>query len=317
MSEQIINVHTSAVPGVAATSGFPVRVAKTRTRTATGRRLRDNLGLAGVYVFLGIMTLFALFPIYFVIQASLADTQTLYSTTLALFPSKPTLGNYQYVLGQTAFLHWIGNSLYVCSLSTVIGLFSAIFGAYALSRFRFKGRQMTLVALLALQAFPGLLALTAYYLLLQQIHLINTLEGLALVYGAGSIVFSIWNIKGYFDTLPGELEEAAIVDGASTLKTFWQIMLPLALPAIAASALLNFIGGWSEYALANLIITSVDATNTNYTFPLGMFSLQNDFRTPWGYFAAASVLASIPLMALFLWLQRYFQSGLTIGSVKG
>jgi arabinogalactan oligomer/maltooligosaccharide transport system permease protein len=167
--------------------------------------------------------------------------------------------------------------------------------------------------LLALQAFPGLLALPAYYLLLNAFGLINNLLGLVFIYAAGSLVLSCWNTKSYFDTLPVELEQAALLDGASHTQTFLHISLPLALPALAVSALFSFISGWSEFPLANLVLNA-NGTGSNLTFLLGLYSLQSDFRTPWGIFAAASILVSVPLMLIFLYAQRFFRSGLTLGS---
>ncbi len=191
-------------------------------------------------------------------------------------------------------------------------------GAYALSRFRFAGREVTLNLLLAIQAFPGLLAITAYYYLLQYLNLLNTapLLGLALIYAAGTLVFGCWNMKGYFDTLPVELEQAAMVDGATHTQAFLRVTLPLAVPALAASALFMFVGGWNEIALANFVLNA-NSNGSNLTFILGLYQLQGDFRTPWGYFAASSVIISLPLIIVFLYAQRFFQSGLTIGGVKG
>jgi arabinogalactan oligomer/maltooligosaccharide transport system permease protein len=206
------------------------------------------------------------------------------------------------------------NSILVCALATIIALVCATTGAYALSRFRFRGRQSSLLVLIALQTFPGLLAIYAYYEILRTIHLDGSPIGLAIVYAAGNIVFGVWNIKGYFDTLPIELEEAARVDGASYTTIFLQIILPLALPALAASALFMFIGGWNEFVLAKLIL---NPDPQSLTVPVGLYQLQQDQYTPWGYFAASSVIVSVPLMALFLYLQRFFKAGLTIGSVKG
>lgn len=278
------------------------------------KRVRQDSLVWLIYVFLGVMTIFSVFPIYYVIQASLNSTQSLYSTTLQLFPTNPTLANYNFVLTQLPFATWMFNSIVVCSLATVLALACATSGAYALSRFRFRGRQSSLMVLIALQTFPGLLAIYAYYDILQLMHLDGTVVGLAIVYAAGNIVFGVWNIKGYFDTIPIELEEAARVDGASYFVIFTRIILPLAAPALAASALFMFIGGWNEFVLAKLIL---NPDLRSLTVPVGLFQLQQENSTPWGYFAAAAVLVSAPLMALFLYLQRFFQAGLTIGSVKG
>jgi arabinogalactan oligomer/maltooligosaccharide transport system permease protein len=261
---------------------------------------------------------FFLFPLYFLVQASLRGNQTLYVTDLQLFPTDLTLENYRYVIADIPFLNWVLNTFIVLGGSTLMGLFFSTTGAYALARFRFRGRQLTLVTLMAIQAFPQLLALLAYYLLLQTLGLIpyTPLLGLAIVYAGGTVVFACWNIKGYFDTLPTELEQAALVDGATPTQAFIRITLPLAAPALAASALFMFIGGWSEFAIANIILNS-NATGSNLTFPVGIYSLQSDFRVPWGYFAASSVLVAVPVSIVFLYLQRFFKSGLTVGSVKG
>ncbi|MBO0782720.1 MAG: ABC transporter permease subunit [Ktedonobacteraceae bacterium] len=282
------------------------------------RRARSALSQGLVYIYLIGMTIFALFPIYYVIQASLAGGQNLYTTDLRLLPANPTLDNYVYAFTQMPILAWLGNTFFVCGLSTLIGIIFSMTGAYALSRFRFRGRETTLSLLLALQAFPGLLAITAYYYLLQYLNLLDTapLVGLAIINAAGSLVFSCWNIKGYFDTLPVELEQAAMIDGASHWQAFLRVTLPLATPALAASALLIFVGGWSEFALANFVLNSND-TGSNLTFILGLYRLQSDYHTPWGYFAAASVIISVPLIFLFLYAQRFFKSGLTIGGIKG
>lgn len=305
-----------SVPGTAA-----IRRERTRTKSTTAvlwRRFLSNLPVTLIYVYLVLMAVFALFPIYYVVQASFAGDQNLYTTTLQLLPRIPSLSNYVYAFTKEPIFFWLLNSTIVCGLSTLIGVLFAITGAYALSRFRFRGRELSLTFLLALQAFPGLLAITAYYYLLQYLNLLNTvpLIGLALIYAAGNLVFGTWNIKGYFDTLPVELELAAMIDGASMWQAFRIITLPLAAPALVSSALFMFVGGWNEFALANFILNA-NSGGTNITFILGLNALQGTYTTPWGYFAATSVIISIPLMLLFLYARRFFQSGLTVGAVKG
>lgn len=317
MSDQIMKASTSNEVISAQTQvGRPVAERKGAAVLVLGRRFWSWSMTGLIYLFLVVMTIFALFPIYFVIQASLAGGQNLYTTDLKLLPANPTLDNYAYVMTQLPLLNWIANTFFICSMTTLIGLTFSVSGAYALSRFRMRGRELSLNLLLAIQAFPGLLALTAYYVILNKLGLLNTLVGLVVIYAGGSLVFGTWNMKGYFDTLPAELEQAALVDGATITQAFLRVTLPLAAPALASSALFMFLVGWNEYALANLVLNS-NASGSNLTFVLGLFTLQSDFRTPWGYFAAASVVVSVPLIALFLYAQRFFQSGLTIGSVKG
>ena len=305
-----------AIPGTAT-------AARERARTVSRaevlrRRFLSNLPVILIYAFLVVMVIFALFPIYFVLQASLAGDQNLYATSLQLVPNHPTFDNYVYAFTQLPVLNWLLNTTLVCGLATLIGLAFSMTGAYALSRFRYRGREVTLTFLLSLQAFPGLLAITAYYYLLTDLNLLNTapLIGLALIYAAGTLVFGTWNIKGYFDTLPVELEQAAMVDGATQWQAFRRITLPLAAPALAASALFMFVTGYTEFPLANFVLNA-NSNGSNLTFILGLYSLQQTYHTPWGQFAATAVIIAIPLMAFFLYASRYFQSGLTIGAVKG
>lgn len=315
MSDQSLRANASEAISAAAPIAKPGDIAKqVPVALDLPERVRRNAGLTGVYIFLAVMVIFSLFPLYFVLQASLNATQALISTDLQLIPTHPTLGNYLFVITGEPFLHWLWNSILVCGLATIIALACATTGAYALSRFKFRGRQSSLLVLIALQTFPGLLAIYAYFDILDRLGIDGTQLGLAVVYAAGNIVFGVWNIKGYFDTLPIELEEAGRVDGANYFQIFWRIILPLAGPALAASALFMFIGGWNEFVLAKLIL---NPDPSQLTVPVGLYQLQSDQYTPWGYFAAASVIVSVPLMLLFLYLQRFFKAGLTIGSVKG
>lgn len=314
MAEPVMDGEGGTMAAAGAVAA-PARQAAGITRTSA-RRKRVSPFTWLVYVYLVIMCVFSLFPMFYVVQASLAGAQNLYTTNLQLLPAHPTLGNYGYVFTQIPLPSWIGNTLLVTGASTLMGLAFATAGGYALARFRFRGRQMTLVVLLALQAFPSLLALFAYFILLQTLGLINTLPGLTLVYAAGTLTLGAWNMKGYFDTIPAELEQAAWVDGATPVQAFLRVALPLAAPALAATALLMFTGMWSEFAIGNIVLNS-NANGSNLTFALGINSLGSEYRVPWGYFAAASVAVAFPLMAVFLYGQRFFQSGLTIGSVKG
>jgi arabinogalactan oligomer/maltooligosaccharide transport system permease protein len=257
--------------------------------------------------------IFSIFPIYFVAQASLRPGNTLYSTNLQLLPVDATLENFSYMLGQTQLPLWIWNSLKVALVTTVATLFITVTAAYALSRFRFRGRGTLLGGMLALQAFPGFLSIIAFYLILNRLHLTNTHAGLILVYSAGAIVFNVWNLKGYFDTIPIDLEEAALIDGATPTQAFIRVMLPLARPALAVTALFGFLAGWNEYIFAQTLLFD----ESMYTAPVGIFSLQDSYRQPWGWFAASSLIVSVPVVILFLYLQRNLISGLAAGGVKG
>src|SRR3972149_145442 len=183
-------------------------------------RKQSFWSLAIQYGILILGTFFAVFPIYFVIQASLRPGNQLYSTTLQLFPTDATLANFRYVLTQLPLPIWIWNSVKVAAITSLTALLVTVSAGYALSRFRFRGRSPVLNGMLALQAFPAILALPAFYLILTRLSLLNTHAGLVLIYTCGAIAFNVWNIKGYFDTIPVELEEAALIDGATTNQAF-------------------------------------------------------------------------------------------------
>jgi arabinogalactan oligomer/maltooligosaccharide transport system permease protein len=277
-------------------------------------RLISRFGVPLVlYLFLSAMVVFALFPALFVVQAAFRPGQSLYSLTLSLWPDHPTLENFIYIWTKIPFPLWLRNSLGVSIGTMIAGLIGSATGAYALSRFRFKGKQMGLILLLAIQAFPSVLALIPIYLILKTFGLVGSPFGLVLAYTSLALVFCAWNLKGYFDTIPRELDEAAVIDGCTVTQAFWRIILPLSVPALAVTALLMFLTAWNEWVMASTLLNDEDL----YTVPVGLYGLQNNYRIPWGYFAAASLIVSIPVMALFLGLQRYFRGGLTVGGVKG
>ena len=266
-----------------------------------------------IHAYLLAMVIFALFPAYFVLQAAFRPGQSLYTLNLSLWPQNPTWDNFTYIFTQLPFPEWLRNSLGVGIGTMLAGLAGSATGAYALARFRFAGKRMTLILLLAIQAFPTVLALVPIYLILKTVGLVGSPFGLMLAYVASALVFSTWNLKGYFDTIPRELDEAALIDGCTVTQAFIRVILPLSLPALAVTALLMFLTAWNEWVMAQTLLINEDS----FTVPVGLWGLQNDYRVPWGYFAAASIVVSIPVMALFLGLQQYFRSGLTIGSVKG
>jgi arabinogalactan oligomer/maltooligosaccharide transport system permease protein len=276
-------------------------------------RKQTFTSLAFQYTILVLGMIFAVFPIYFVVQASLRPGQQLYSTNLQLWPVDASLENFRYVWEEIMLPTWLWNSIKVAGVTSLTSLFVSISAGYAFSRFRFRGRGALLNSLLALQAFPALLALPAFYLILLRLQLINSHLGLVLIYTCGTIAFNIWNIKGYFDTIPFELEEAAMVDGATPTQVFWHIMLPLARPTLAVTALLGFIAGFGDFIIANTILFEEKL----YTAPVGIWALQEDYYYPWGWFAAGALIIATPITILFVYLQKHLVSGLTAGGVKG
>ena len=270
------------------------------------------------YIFLAIMSLFALYPIWFVILASGRVGQRLYTLNLLgmFFPTTFTLDNYQIMLAgiEHPFLSWMRNSAFVAGFTTIACMLVATSAAFAFSRFRFYGRSAGLVLLLAIQAFPGVLSLVPVAQLLTALGLYANLWGLIMAYVVGNLVFTTWLLKGYFDTIPIEIEEAAMIDGCGPIQSFLLIGLPMAKPALAVTALLAFMGGWGEYIFASVLIPAPDAKRT---LMVGMYSLANTQSIPWGLFAAGAVMTIIPVIVVYMYFQRYLIGGLTLGGVKG
>jgi carbohydrate ABC transporter membrane protein len=262
-----------------------------------------------------IATIFALYPVWFIILASGRSGGRLLTFNLAgmFFPVEWSFENYRVMLVEQPFLRWVTNSLTVAGLTTIFCLLIATSAAFAFSRMKFYGREWGLVLFLAIQSFPGVLSLVPVAQLLTAIGGYNKIWGLIIAYTVGTLIFTTMNLKGYFDTIPIDLEEAAMIDGCGPVQSFLLIALPLARPAIAVTALFAFMGGWGEYVLASVLVPTPAKT----TAMVALYKLANDMNIPWGYFAAGAVMIIIPILIIFLYLQRYLEGGLTLGGVKG
>lgn len=264
--------------------------------------------------------IFALFPILWVVSASFNPANTLVGQSL--IPKAVSLVNYRELFSseQHPIALWIKNSVFVALATSALVVIMTSLAAYAFSRFRFKGRRTGLFASLLVQVFPQMLAAVSIYLLVLGIGKlvpalgINTHGGLVMVYLGGAMGVNAWLMKGYFDTIPNSLEESAMIDGASPFQAFYMIILPLARPILAVIFLLQFIGTYSEFILASVLISSSE----KYTLAVGLqMFIHDQYASRWGVFAAASVLGALPIVILFLFLQKYLVSGLTHGAVKG
>ena len=224
-----------------------------------------------------------------------------------------SLKSYLILLSETDFLLWARNSLLISLLVTLTGVVFASTGGYALSRFKFRGREFGMTALLTTQMFPATMLLLPFFILLSYLGLINSYIGLIAIYSSTALPFCIWQMKGYYDTIPPSLEESARLDGCTRFQAFYKVILPLSTPALVITALFSFMASWSEYVVAAIILQDPKL----YTLPLGLKSFQASLSTQWGLYAAGAVVVSIPVTILFISLSRYLVSGLTMGSVKG
>ncbi|MBL9037770.1 MAG: sugar ABC transporter permease [Archangium sp.] len=274
--------------------------------------------MAATHATLAVVCAVVLYPVLWVVKLALAPTQSLALSANPL-PTEITWSHFSDVIGHTdAHGRWLFGrqllaSVVVSGATTIVGLSLAVTAAYALSRFRFPGKDAGLQVLLVTQMFPATLMLVPLFSLLQHLGLLDSLAGLVLVYSTASLPFCVWMLKGYFDTLPRELEEAALVDGASSVQIFVRVVLPLARPALAVTALFSFMTAWNEFILAATLLND----ETRFTLPVALQRYVGEYKTEWGHFAAGALVISAPVMALFFALQKYLVGGLTAGAVKG
>jgi arabinogalactan oligomer/maltooligosaccharide transport system permease protein len=266
-----------------------------------------------IFIFLSLFTFATLYPVLNIISISLRTDNAFETQSLSLFTSEASLGSYKTLFTETSFLRWAWNSFVVTFVVTLTGVALASTSGYALSRFNFKGRQFGMLSLLTTQMFPATMLLLPFFILLSKIGLINSYIGLIIIYSSTALPFCIWQMKGYYDTIPVSLEESARLDGCNRFQTFYKIILPLSKPALVITALFSFMSSWSEYIVAAIILQDPEL----YTLPLGLKSFQASLATQWGLYAAGAVVVSIPVTILFISLAKYLVSGLTIGSVKG
>ncbi len=267
------------------------------------------------YGFLYAMLFAIIVPVWYMVWISLNPTNTLFSTKLSLIPQGATLEHYIYAIQETPFLLWLRNSLIVAGGTTILGIVLAVTAAYGYSRFNFHGKNSTLMLFLVVQMFPGVIVLIPYYLIMYNLGLVDTFIGLIIAYAVTAIPLIVWMSKGFFDSIPKSIDEAAMIDGCSRFSAFMRVVLPLATPGIAVAALFSFITAWNEFVLAYTFMSE-----DHYTLPVGIMQfvgLTGTTSSQWGVFAAVSIMVSIPVVLVFLSLQRYLISGMTSGSVKG
>ena len=274
----------------------------------------ESIGLYLLNIFFIAVCAGVLIPILYAFSISLNAHNSILGSDFSFIPKAFTFSNYRAVIFDQPVLLWFGNTIMLALLSVCISMAVAIPGAYSLSRLRFKGRQRIVKGLILLYSFPAILSMFALYKLLSPFGLINTKIGLVIVYVGTMAIFGLLNLKGYFDTIPKEIEEAAKIDGANGLQTVMLVLLPVAKPAIIVTGMMVLIYVWNEYIYAITFMTG----ERNYTLAAGLYSLQaTEMSGSWPIFAAASIVVSIPILVIFFATQRYMVSGLMAGGVKG
>ena len=302
----------SAEPGRAGRANADAASGKARySRSTASRTRRSPLASIAIHATLIAASFIAVFPIAWVALTSLKtkDGQWAHPGDF----SHLNFGNYSKVLSDTDFVTWFRNSLIVSLGTTVLAVFIAATCGYAVSRMRFPGFRATMWLLLVVQMFPIAVLIVPLYNIMSKLHLVNSFAGLVLVYCTTAVPYCAWMLKGYFDTIPIDIDEAGKVDGLSPFGTFWRLVLPLARPGLAVVAFYSLLTAWAEVAFANTFMQSTD----KYTLAVGLRTFVSQFKSEWGLMTAASVMIAIPAGVMFLLVQRNLVAGLTSGSAKG
>lgn len=280
---------------------------------------RSKPGLVGIlekmafYFIVTMIMIYAVFPFYWAIVTSLKSGASLFD--VQLIPTNPSLRNYRELFHEESFLQSLVNSIIVSGLTVILSLIIALLSSFSLARVRFRGRALILMTILSVSMFPQIAVLSGMFELIRYLGLYNSLPGLTFCYLCLVLPFTVWVLRGFLQSLPKELEEAAILDGCGPLKMLWKVFLPLAKPAIATTGLLAFIAAWNEFLFALTFTLSSDKRTVPVA--IAMLSGSSQYELPWGHIMAASVVVTLPLVLLVLIFQRQIVSGLTSGAVKG
>jgi trehalose/maltose transport system permease protein len=306
-------MSTAAETEAARAPARPVSRSRAFRRTPVGRVLLK----IPFWILIAAIFVYALFPFYWALRSAFMPASELFTTPIKYFPTNPTWANFSEVLNSSFFRRALLNSTIVAGSVTLISLAIGSLAAYALGRFRFHGRTFVLYLMLSMTIFPQIAILGALYTMISNFHLYDKLGALILTYLIFTLPFTVWVLTSFMRALPGELEEAAYVDGATPLQVFYKVLLPLIAPGLVTTGLLAFIAAWNEYLYA----VSFIQTPSHYTVPVAITSFTakggNAFQVPWGQIMAATVVVTLPLIAATLILQRRILAGLTAGAVKG
>lgn len=275
-------------------------------------KLWDIIVTILTYAVLVIVALLVIMPIVWIIGASLNEGSSLMTSTP--IPKNPTFAHYSEVFLKTKFGFWYLNTLKIAVINMIVSLFLTISTSYVFARFKFKGKKASLLGIMVLQMFPSFMGMIAMYNILWQLNMLDSHWGLILVYASGQIPFNTWLVKGYLSTIPKSLDEAAMIDGASKIRIFFSIILPLARPIMVFVALTQFMAPWMDFIFPRLILSS----NEKKTLAIGLYDLiSGDTNKNFTNFAAGAVLVAVPITAIFMYFQKYFVEGMLAGSTKG
>jgi trehalose/maltose transport system permease protein len=306
-------VSTAAETETARAAARPVSRSRAFRRSPVGRVLIK----VPFWILIAAIFIYALFPFYWAVRSAFMPSSELFTTPIKYWPTDPTLNHFREVLSSSFFRRALLNSTIVAGSVTLLSLAIGSLAAYALGRFRFHGRSFVLYLMLSMTIFPQIAILGALYTMISNFHLYDKLGSLILTYLIFTLPFTIWVLTSFMRALPGELEEAAYVDGATPLQVFYKVLLPLIAPGLVTTGLLAFIAAWNEYLYA----VSFIQTPAHYTVPVAITSFTakggNAFQVPWGQIMAATVVVTLPLILATLILQKRILAGLTAGAVKG
>jgi multiple sugar transport system permease protein len=276
------------------------------------KKTRQNIRNTIAYLILIIAALSVIVPVFWMISTSLKTVQNTFATPPTWLPEEITFDAFRRIWNDYPLLHYFSNSLIVVCSSMIISTFFSTLAGYGTSRFHFRGKGVYLTFLLVTQMLPSIMLLIPFYNILLKAGLINTLIGLIVTYVTFTIPYCSWMMMGYFDTISKELDQAAMIDGCSRFRTFWQIILPLALPGVVATAIYAFIVGWNEYMFASILMSSENLK----TIPVGVAQLVSENKIQWNDLMAASIVATVPVSIIFIFLQKYMIGSMTAGAIK-
>lgn len=273
---------------------------------------RKVLWIAAVYAMLAVVNLFVLFPFYSMLVTSFKDQASAITLPIQWWPKTPTFQAYVTMWAARPYGRYFLNSLIVASMTTLVSIGLAALAGYGFSRYRFRGATTLLMAMVGTQMIPGILLLITYFKVVSMVELYNSLTALVIAYTSFVLPFSAWIMKGYFDTIPMELDEAAMIDGCSPLTTFVRVALPVAVPGITATSIYAFLLAWNEFMFAYVLTDS----NSKYTISVGIAHLFGEYSVAWNELMAAGMVAAVPPIVLYMFTSRYLVSGLTAGALK-